>query len=196
MPANLESTRTCSFAEDCIMKTMLLLIITAVVSSSAVMAQAKVVHFKKLQECLPTKELTGLKRNKPTGTTQTSMGMSTSEAAVRYATEATEDTTPVQSRSIEIKIADMVMIPYALMAFGYQQDYENESEEGYQKSVLVLKKYKGMEEGKTGDSKSSKISFGVANRYIVTIDTYGFPDNKILYTLVDAMDLDKLEKLN
>jgi hypothetical protein len=52
-----------------------------------------------------------------------------------------------------------------------------------------------LEEAKTGDYKSCKVSFGVANRYIVTIETQGFPDNKILTTVVDAMDLAKLEKL-
>lgn len=93
------------------------------------------------------------------------MRMSTSEAAVRYATEVKEtesvQTVGETSKSIEIKIADMVMVPYALMVFGYQQDDENESEEGYEKSVLVNKKYKGTEEGKTGESKSCKLSFGV-----------------------------------
>ncbi len=180
------------------MKTVLLCIATVVVLSATVVAQPKVVHFKKLQECLPTKDFEGLKRAKPTGTTQTAMGMSTSEASVRYSREEMGDSEvpdTTQPKSIEVKIADMVMMPYALMAFGYQQGYENESEEGYEKSVTVKEKYKGLEEAKTGDYKSCKLSFGVANRYIVTVETHGYPDNKILATVLGAMDLTKLEKL-
>jgi hypothetical protein len=61
---------------------------------------------------------------------------------------------------------------------------------------MVHKKYRGTEEGKTGEYKSCKVSFGVANRFIVTIETSGVPDNKILNTLIDAMDLEKLKKMN
>ncbi len=180
------------------MKTVLLLIAIAIVTSTTFIAQPKVVHFKKLQECLPARDLSGLKRAKPTGTTQTAMGMSTSEAAVRYARENSGDSDvpdTTQPKTIEVKIADMVMMPYALMAFGYQQGYENETEDGYEKSVTVKEKYKGLEKGKTGDYKSCELSFGVANRFIVTIEAHGYPDSKILATVLDAMDLAKLEKL-
>lgn len=181
------------------MKTIIYAIAIGILAGTTLTAQPKVVHFKKLQECLPSKDIAGLKRAKPTGTTQTAMGMSTSEAGVRFETppsdEAQTENAPAP-KSIEVKIADMVMMPYALMAFGNQQDYENETEEGYEKSVTLKSKYKGMEQGRTGESKSCKVSFGVANRYIVTIETYGFPDNKILGTVVDALDLDKLEKFN
>lgn len=181
------------------MKKGLISIALVAFTAMTLSAQPKVVHFKKLQELLPTKDFPGVnKRNKPTGNTQTSMGMSTSEASVRYTTEYKEGApaTTEQQKSIEVKISDMVMVPYALMAFNWQQEVENESEEGYEKSVTVKNKYKGKEEGRTGESKSCKVQFGVAGRFLVEINADGYPDSKILYTVVDAMDLAKLEKQN
>lgn len=169
----------------------MLLIFSAVLCVSAQEQQQKVVHFKKLQSFLPTTTLPGYMRGKPTGSTQKNMGFSSSEASVRYE-KATDSTT----YSIEIKIVDMSLIPYGAWAMAYQQmDFENETEDGYEKSVTVAKKYKGIEKANTGDYKSCSLNFAVRNRFHVEMEASGLDDVKILYSLVDAMDLDKLAKL-
>ena len=161
-------------------------------------AQVKVVHFKKLQECLPSKAMTGFDRKKPIGQTQSAMGMSTSEASVQYQEpykEGKEGETVPPQVSFTVKIQDMAAIPYALMPYAWMQESESESEDGYSKTVTVNGTYKGMEEGKTGDSKSCKLTFGVANRYIVSIEVENKQDDKFLKSIVDVVDLAKLEKL-
>ncbi|MEW6062140.1 MAG: hypothetical protein AB1600_09405 [Bacteroidota bacterium] len=169
----------------------ILLIFSAFLFVSAQEQQQKVVHFKKLQSFLPTTTLPGYMRGKPTGSTQKNMGFSSSEASVRYE-KATDSTT----YSIEIKIVDMSLIPYAAWAMAYQQmDFENETEDGYEKSVTVAKKYKGIEKANTGDYESCSLNFAVGNRFHVEMEASGLDDVKILYSLVDAMDLDKLAKL-
>ncbi|MGH2567779.1 MAG: hypothetical protein ACRDGA_05525, partial [Bacteroidota bacterium] len=117
-------------------------------------AQQKVVHFKKLQEFLPSKELKGFKRGKPSGQTQTVMGMTVSEASVRYeSTNEGEGPTP----SIEVKITDVMGTPMGAMALSMQQmvqgEYENETEDGYEKSVTLKGDYKGLEKAQTGEYK-------------------------------------------
>lgn len=154
--------------------------------------QQKVVHFKKLQSFLPAKAIEGYTRGKPTGSTQKNMGFSTSEAGVRY-----EKATDTMTYSIEIKIVDMSLFPYMAWAMAYQQmDYENETEDGYEKTVTVAKNYKGMEKASTGDYKSCSLNFAVGNKFHVTMEGSGLDDVKMLYSLVDAMDLEKLAKLN
>lgn len=153
--------------------------------------QPKIVHFKKLQEFLPSQQIEGFKRTKPIGSTQKTMGLSASEASVRY--EKIDDEA---GQNIEVKIVDMSLIPFAAWAMAYQQmEYENETEEGYEKSVTVAKEYKGLEQVSNGESKSCSLNFAVGNRYHVEIDAYGFDDIKILYTLVESMKLDTLAKL-
>ena len=157
-------------------------------------AQMKTIHFKKLQECLPSVAFKGFERKKPTGSTQTQMGMSMSSASVRYE-EQLSDTATNAAASIEIEIQDMVGMPYALMPYAWMQEYENETEDGYEKTVTVKGKYKGVEKGSTGDSKNLNLTFGVANRFIVTITVDQRDDAKLFGSVVDAVQFDKLEKL-
>ena len=167
----------------------LVLVVTCVSFS---IAQQKVVHFKKLQEFLPSKEMPGFKRNKATGSTQTVMGMTTSEAAVRYMKPAIDT---VQEQTIEIKINDMILMPFAAWGMMYQQqDYENETEEGYEKTVTVKKAYKGVEKSQTGESKSCSLNFAIGNRFNVSIEANGFSNAALLTGLAESMDLDKLSK--
>jgi hypothetical protein len=174
------------------MKIFSLFLVLTIAICSLSIAQPKIVHFKKLQELLPAKEIPGFKRNKPTGSTQSQMGMTTSEAAVRYV-KAGNDT--AQEQSIEIKIGDMALMPFAAWAMMYQQqDYENETEEGYEKTLWVKKLYKGVEKSQTGDSKSCSLNFGVGNRFNVSIEAHGFSEAKVLVDLAESMDLDKLSK--
>ncbi len=169
-----------------------MLILCCVVSIS--IAQPKVVHFKKLQEFLPAKEISGFKRNKPIGSTQSAMGMTTSEASVRFVKPAADENSSEQT--IEIKITDMILIPYAAWAMSMNQsEYENETEDGYEKSVTIKEKYKGIEKASTGDYKSCSLDFVTGTRFHVEIQANGFADAKMLMTLVESMNLTKLEQL-
>ncbi len=178
------------------MNRLFVVLAAVAVAASLLGAQVKTVHFKKLQECFPSKPLAGFVQEKPTGSTQTSMGMSTSEARVEYHaipkdTAAQEQTEPVLR--IELKISDMVMMPYALMQFSMQQDYENETEDSYEKSLKVLGKYPGREEIRKGDSKSCRLMFAVANRFLVEAQADGTDDMQVLDNALRGMDLAKLE---
>lgn len=168
-------------------------IVTAIFCATA-LAQQDVVHFKKLQDFLPKTDLPEFTRGKPTGSTSAFMGMKTSEASVRYVKPPATDTT--QEESIEIKISDMSLMPFAAWAMQYQQaDFENETEEGYEKSTLIRKKYKGIEKAQTGDYQSCEINFSVGNRFNVTVSGNNFASTKTLMLLIDGMDLEGLEKL-
>lgn len=162
-------------------------------------AQTKAVHFKKLQEFLPTMEIPGLERKKPTGQTQSSMGMTTSEAKVRYVTRAREGEEAEQEAaapeiSIEVIISDMSGVPFGTMAaMAYQQEFENESEDGYEKTVTVGKTYKGKESARTGDYKNCALEFAVGARFIVKIEANNTDDVKLLHSLAGSMELAKLE---
>jgi len=170
---------------------LILLICSAGMYVSAQEQQQKVVHFKKLQSFLPTKAIEGYTRSKPTGSTQKNMGFSSSEAEVRY-----EKVTDSITYSIEVKIVDMSLIPYGAWAMAYQQmDFENETEDGYEKTVTVAKNYKGIEKASTGEYKSCSLNFAVGNKFHVTMEANGLDDVKMLYSLVEAMDLEKLAKL-
>ncbi len=182
------------------MKTAMTFLLVTFLSAASASAQAKVIHFKKLQECLPTKELKGLKRMKPSGSTQTAFGMTTSEASVRYQQEQSNpDATEIPQgdvTTIEIKISDVSAIPFGNMAFAMDQDFENERENGYEKSTLVKGKYKGREEATHGEGyKNCKLTFGVANKFMVSLEATGIDDAKVLHSLVESMDMEKLEKL-
>jgi hypothetical protein len=195
------------------MKKLLAVLLIFVMSTATASSQTKVVHFKKIQECLPTKELKGFKRMKPGGSTQTAFGMTTSEATVRYQQAVSESpggmrgeippvTDPYGSESeatasIEVKVSDVTGVPFAAMAFAVDRgDFENEREDGYEKSTVVKGKYKGIEEVSHGEGyKSCKLSFSVANRFTVELNASGTDDVKLLQALVESMNLDKLEKL-
>ncbi len=153
--------------------------------------QQKVVHFKKLQTFLPAQDFQGFKRGKPVGNTSTAMGFSSSEASVRFVKGSDS-----AEQSIEIKILDMSLVPYGSWAMMYQQtDYENETENGYEKTVMVKKTYKGIEKAETGDYKSCSLNFAAGNRFHIELTGSGFADGKLLTTLAESMDLDKLAKV-
>jgi hypothetical protein len=183
------------------MKKLCMMLSILVLASSISTAQVKAIHFKKLQEFLPAKELKGFKRLKPSGTTQTNMGLSTSEAEVRYESISKDTIQSIEGgmnepvMSIEAKISDMVAIPYATMGYQMQQEYENETENSSEKSIMIKNKYKGKEEIHKGESKSCKIEFAVANRYLFNFEASGTDSIKVLYNLVESINYDNLEKL-
>ncbi|MBI2619575.1 MAG: hypothetical protein HYW57_05800 [Ignavibacteriales bacterium] len=184
------------------MKTILLSLLAFILVAGSVPAQTKTVHFKKLQDFLPTATLKGLERKKPTGQTQTTMGMTTSEAKVRYVTEQKQEDQPVPEPeeaveyvSIEVTISDLSGIPFGMMtAMAYQQDFENETEDGYERSVTIKEAYKGKEVVQSGDYKRCELEFIVGNRFMVKLQGSATDDLKLLHTLVGSMDLAKLEK--
>lgn len=174
--------------------------LASILAITTLTAQVKTVHFKKLQECLPTKEIKGYDRKKPSGQTQSMMGMSTSEASVEYSTTMPKDENappPPEMITIKTKISDMVGMPYAMAPFMWMQEMDNETENSYEKTVTVAGKYKGMEEGGTTDeNKFTKVNFGVANRFVIEIEITGRNDKELLTQVVGLVDLVKLEKLS
>jgi hypothetical protein len=66
------------------------LVLFCLLLSCPLFSQTKVINFKKLQQFLPTGEISGLIRKKPTGTTQTISTMSISNAVVEYTSKPTE----------------------------------------------------------------------------------------------------------
>jgi hypothetical protein len=183
------------------MKNLIVLIILLGLTCAFSEAQVKAVHFKKLQELLPTKELAGFKRLKPSGSMQTQMGMSTSNAEVRYEsipknpvpTSEGMELEPI--KTFEVKIADMIGMPYATMAYQMAAESESETEDSSTKTMLIKNRYKGQEEIHKGESKSCKIGFAVANRYVVELSSANTDSVKVLYELIDSINLDALEKL-
>jgi len=179
------------------MKRTVVLFLSMLVIASVTVGQSKAVSFKKLQQFLPAKELKGFERKKPTGSTQSGMGMTTSEAKVRYLQimpENYEGEDPQQT--VEVTISDMAGVPYGNMAaMAYSQDFENETEEGYEKSVTI-KGYRGKESAQTGDSKACTLEFMVANRFVIKLEGSGFSDGALLKELVDNMNLSGLAKVS
>ncbi len=152
-------------------------------------AQQEAIHFKTLEQMLPSAQLAGFTRQKPTGSTQKTMGMAISEASVRYARPPSSS----DHVTLTAKITDMVGMPMmgglAMMAMGSQ---ESETDTSRTRTVTV-QKHKGSEETSTGTSKSCKLSIPVASRFMVEISGSNTDDAKLLYALADSMALDKLE---
>ncbi len=179
-----------------IMRKVFLLAVIGLCLSSSLIAQIKVVHFKKLQQFLPT-ELLEFDRHKPSGSTQTAMGFTTSEATVEYNSKVSEkegDTTvPV---SIRVKISDVVFMPYAVAAFTMmaQQNMSSENENGYEKTISVKNTYPGKVSAQTGEYKSLKYEFGVSTRFLVELEMNGAVSEELMNKLIGSMDLETLAK--
>ena len=151
----------------------------------------KTVSFKKLQEFLPTIDLSGFNRLKPGGETSSAMGMSTSEAHVTYEKGGDDSIT------IEVKINDIAGVPFAQMGASMigMTEFENETENGYEKSIKV-QGFAGTEKvDNTEDSKSTEIMLFVGNRFTVELRGNGTSDAALLHKLLDDMKLADLSKL-
>jgi hypothetical protein len=160
---------------------------------SAQQTQQKVVSFKKLQEFLPKIELADFTKGKPTGETNSMMGMSTSEATVRYEGKGGGDEAP----SIEVKISDLAGVPFAQIGMSMMggQEFENETESGYEKSVKV-QGFPGTERvEKTEDNKEAHLQLLVGNRFMIEFDGRGTSDIALIKKLVDSMNLGELAKV-
>jgi hypothetical protein len=185
------SDRFRKFKEDAMKKTWTIILALAVVGSFLAASQAtqKVVSFKKLQEFLPKVDLAGFSKGKPGGETSSAMGMSTSEARVTYEKG--------DGVSIEVKISDMAGIPFAQMGASMMgmTEFENETENGYEKSVKV-QGFAGTEKvDNSEDGKSCDIMLFVGSRFSVELQGRGTSDASLLHKLLEGMNLGDLSKL-
>lgn len=157
-------------------------------------AQPKSVHFKKLMEFLPSAELKGFTKSKPTGSTQTVMNISSSEAEVDFNEPSTDETGA--GKSISVKIVDATFNPYIEMQYTMLGDnYTSETESGYEKFTRINGKYPGKITVNSGDFKYCVLEFSVASKYLVTLRGDGFDDIKFLNDIISSMDLEGLSKL-
>lgn len=179
--------------------------ISAPLAHSADAAPA-VAGFRVLQEALPKKDnIEGYVRKKPIGSTQTAMGMTTSEAAVVYSKKEKIAPTPECPKDcgenellIEIKIADQAGMPFGVMAMtALQGNVDTETEDGYEKTVTVNNKYKAIEKAYTGaeTNKECTLTIPVANRFLVNIKATGNDSAKLVHSFAAQVVFDKLEGL-
>jgi hypothetical protein len=172
-------------------------------------APLKIINFKKLQEFLPAKAPEGFSRQKPKGQTMTSSGVSTSNASVEFT--APKKTKELQTMddgkqdSVEVDVtwnATIDIADYAGMGEGMAaslqmiagMEFESETENGHEKSI-TFKSYKGIEKTSSQEnSHSCSIQLVVGNRFLVNATGNGFSDVTILQTLLNSIDLKKLEE--
>ncbi len=151
----------------------------------------KTVHFKKLQEFLPKADLPGFTRGKPGGSTNSAMGMSTSEATLTYV-KGSGDEAP----TIDVKITDTAGVPFAQMGLQMigAMEYENQTENGYEKSIKV-QGFPGTEKvDNSEDGKSAEIMLVVGGRFTVELQAQGTSDAALLHKLLESMNLAELAK--
>jgi len=196
------------------MKNFIIIAIVAVCSlqltAQTQTASATVINFKKLQGFLPTTAPEGFSRQKPKGQTASSGGISSSTASVEFVAQKkikelqTMDDGKQDSVDTEITLTATIEIAdYAGLGEGMSatlqamvgMEFENETEEGYEKSVK-FKDYKGIEKVSSLDnSHSCSIQLVVGNRFLVNTTGSNFSDITILHSLLNAMDLKKLEEV-
>lgn len=161
--------------------------------SVLISAQGKVIHFKKLQEFLPKLNMEKFVREKPTGSTETAMGFTTSYAEVNYREQIPDTAQNYYPIEVSIKITDASLYPAMLMSFMMMPDYESENEDGYEKTIMVKDKYKGMVKMQTGESKDIELSFAVMNRFLIELQGSNTDSFELLQSFLNDMDLEKLE---
>jgi hypothetical protein len=163
-----------------------------VLFSSIIFAQPKAIHFKVLQNFLPKSEIHNFVRQKPTGSTQSVMGMTTSYAEVTYnqIPDTSNTSNPV---SVNIKLTDASLYPAMLMSFMMISDFETEDENGYEKTILIKDKYKGILKAESGESKNLTLSFAVANKFLFEFEVEGTDSFEILQQFINDIDFEKLE---
>lgn len=170
----------------------------------------KTIHFKELQKCLPVKAPEGFTREKPKGQSVSTSGISSSNASVDFTARKTEkrlqtsddgkqdsvDTDVTWTASVEIvDFAGMGEGMAASLQMIAGMQFENESDDGYEKSV-TFNGYKGIEKTHAQDeSRSCSLQLVVGDRFIVTANGNGFADVSILQALMTAADLKKLAAL-
>lgn len=169
----------------------------------------KVIHFKELQKFLPAKAPVGFTREKPKGQTVSSSGVSSSTASVEFTAQKKErrlqtmDDGSQDSVDVDVTWSAMIEITdYAGMGEGVVasmqmmagMEFDNESEDGYERSATV-NGYKGIEKSRSEEySQSCGLQLTVGSRFIVNATGNGFADAGLLRDLLESMDLKKLEQ--
>jgi len=166
-------------------------LVWVVFSTGEAQQTQKVVNFKKLQEFLPKIDLPGFTKGRPGGSTSAAMGMSTSEATLTYI-KGSGDSPP----TIEIKIADTAGVPFAQMGLQMMgtMEYENQTENGYEKSIKI-QGFAGTEKvNNSEDEKSAEIMLVVGGRFTVELRAQFTSEVDLLRKLLDSMNLGELAK--
>jgi hypothetical protein len=172
------------------------IIVLVIMATFSILAQQKVVHFKKLQEFLPTSEIEGWKRIKPTGSTNTIAGMTTSMATVKYEQIPLSENESTYPKHLEISITDVSFTPFVLMAFNMLQGYESETESGYEKGITIKDKFKGKVEVTTeSENKSIDLQLAIGERFLLSIHLDGSDELSFVEKIVNEMNLSSLIEL-
>ena len=187
-----------------------LVLCCALLASAQTAVPVKVVHFKELQKILPAKASEGFLREKPTGQTVSSSGISSSTASVEFTAMKKEKQLQTmddgKQDSVEVDVplnAKIEITDYAGMGEGMNavfqmitgMQYENETEDGYEKST-VFNGFKGIEKSHVQEySRSCELQLVVGDRFLVTANGSGFADAAVLHFLLNQMELKMLEKM-
>jgi hypothetical protein len=122
--------------------------------------------------------------------------MTMSQAEVHFVSkphQTENDTTPTVD--VRVTLNDALLMPYMIIPFTMiQQNYESETESGYEKTYMVKGTYLGKLAAQTGDSKNCKLDFVVANRFLINIEADSTEDAALITGLAEKMDIDGLMK--
>jgi hypothetical protein len=165
-----------------------LALVFVVGSAFIVTAQKKVVDAKQLQGLLPGAP-EGFKVDEPaSGSIGSTPFGRISSAEVSYKTAGEVP------RMIHVTITDLAEHTMArALVLQIVQPASGQSENGYEKSVVVKGEYRGSEEANAMMSTCA-VSFVVGDRFVVTAEGIRV-DVKILYSVLDAMSVETLGKL-
>ncbi len=141
------------------------------------------VSFKVLIEFLP-KSIGGLTADKPEGESASMGEWSYSQAECNYNSDDGNQRASVQI--FDYAYISMLYAPFKMML---SMKIQKESSRGYEKSISVAG-YPAFEKWDT-DSKHSEVTIMVGDRFIVTVNSYGFGEGSSV-KIAESMDLKKL----
>lgn len=141
------------------------------------------VGFRELQAAFG--DLSGWEKGKPTGERMTSP-VNYSVAKVTY----TKGDETIDAEISDSAFNQMMLIPFATFLTA---GYEKETEHGYEKSVKIGE-FPGWEKWDSED-KSGEISALVNKRFVVELSGHNLSDVKELQRAMQAMDMQKLARL-
>ncbi|MFA6455387.1 MAG: hypothetical protein WCW40_01095 [Bacteroidota bacterium] len=188
----------------------LLIVLWSLTAAAQSQEPPNVVHFKQLQKILPVAAPEGFTREKPKGQTISNSSVASSitsvdftaqkdEKRLRTMEDGTEDSVDVEVHyRIIVEISDYAGLGEA-MAVALQMItgtvMQSETEEGYEKSV-TFNGYKGIEKSHEDPySKYCSLQLVVGDRFIVTVTGKGLTDIPMLQSLLNSMDLKKLQAM-
>ena len=142
------------------------------------------VAFRELTEFLPP-EVSGMKRQEPTGET-------TKVGTWQYSQAAVDFGTPNGARSVEVSIFDYAHIPFLYLPFNalIGMNVEKESTQGYQRSTKIAG-FPGFEEWNRNGSSTAVALLG--DRFIVKAEARGMAEGAARKVL-EGVDLSGLAK--